>query len=286
MITKQRGSAWSIKLVFNLYKIFGYTFIYFLMYPVTFFYFIFASNVKKSLEIYYQRLEKPFTNAIYYRHLRYFAMCMVDRFISKFAPQSYVFEYAQKKAIKEIFDSGALLLMSHYGGWASTSNAPITQNKINIVMKEVLLDGIKAIEDSLPLKVNNIDIIDLNKSGLEVSIKIANALLDKEIVAMMGDRSNDSKYNVGLPFLGDIGFFNKNPFQIAYKTQKPIVVLFAILKGMRHYQIECLIINMNQNLKQEESIHDAMTLYVNYYEKILQQNPQQWFNFYNFWEKK
>ena len=51
MTTKQRGSGWSIKLAFNLYKLFGYKFIYIIMYPVTFFYFIFASNVKESLKI-------------------------------------------------------------------------------------------------------------------------------------------------------------------------------------------------------------------------------------------
>ncbi|XQC05512.1 hypothetical protein ACOAJ8_11270 [Arcobacter cryaerophilus gv. pseudocryaerophilus] len=61
MATIQRGSGWSIKLVFTLYKFFGYKFTYYLMYPVTFFYFIFASNVYKSLKIYYEKLNIPFT---------------------------------------------------------------------------------------------------------------------------------------------------------------------------------------------------------------------------------
>ena len=56
--TKQRGSGWSISLVFNLYKIFGYKFIYYLMYPVTFFYFIFATNVRDALKIYYKHLSE------------------------------------------------------------------------------------------------------------------------------------------------------------------------------------------------------------------------------------
>ena len=76
MATIQRGSGWSIKLVFTLYKFFGYKFTYYLMYPVTFFYFIFASNVYKSLKIYYEKLNIPFTKKIYYNHLFMFAMCM------------------------------------------------------------------------------------------------------------------------------------------------------------------------------------------------------------------
>lgn len=89
--TKQRGSAWSIKLVFNLYKIFGYKFIYLLMYPVTFFYFMFASNVKEALKIYYSQLNLSFNNRVYFNHLRMFAICMVDRFISRLSPESYTF---------------------------------------------------------------------------------------------------------------------------------------------------------------------------------------------------
>ena len=81
MATIQRGSGWSIKLVFTLYKFFGYKFTYYLMYPVTFFYFIFANNVYKSLKIYYEKLNIPFTKKIYYNHLFFFFMCMVDRFI-------------------------------------------------------------------------------------------------------------------------------------------------------------------------------------------------------------
>jgi predicted LPLAT superfamily acyltransferase len=65
MATIQRGSGWSIKLVFTLYKFFGYKFTYYLMYPVTFFYFIFASNVYKSLKIYYEKLNIPFTKKIF-----------------------------------------------------------------------------------------------------------------------------------------------------------------------------------------------------------------------------
>ena len=65
MQTKQSGSGWSIRLAFNLYKLLGYKFVYYLMYPVTFFYFIFASNVKSALKIYYQHLGIKFTNKVY-----------------------------------------------------------------------------------------------------------------------------------------------------------------------------------------------------------------------------
>lgn len=283
METKQRGSAWSIKLVFNLYKIFGYNFIYYLMYPVTFFYFIFASNVRKSLKIYYIQLDKPFDLFTYYTHLRLFAICMVDRFISRLSPDSYNFTYDNKKDLTDVLNNGAILLLSHHGGWATASNAPHVKNQVNVVMQEVLLQGIKEIENSIKKQKYTVNIIDLNEGGISSSIKIANALIANEIVAMMGDRANNKKYNKKINFLGKDAGFNKNPFQIAYKLDKPVLVFFVANINKQEYHVKHLKITLDKSLKENESIEIAMKQYVKYYEYILKDYPNQWFNFYNFW---
>ncbi|WP_428028710.1 lysophospholipid acyltransferase family protein [Arcobacter sp.] len=283
MQTKQRGSGWSIQLVFNMYKIFGYNFIYYLMYPVTFFYFIFASNVKESLKIYYETLGLKFTNLIYFEHLRMFAICMVDRFISKVSPSDYKYIYDDKEELTDILNSGKILLLSHYGGWATASNTPHIKNKINIVMKEVLLNSIKNIENSIENKNYKVNIIDLNEGGVSSSIKIANALLSDEIVAMMGDRSNEKKYNEKVKFFDKYAGFNKNPFQIAYKLKKPIVIFFVSNIAKQTYEVKYFNIELNFNLKEKEAIDIAIKEYVKLFEDILLKYPNQWFNFYNFW---
>lgn len=283
METKQRGSGWSIALVFNLYKIFGYNFIYYLMYPVTFFYFLFALNVRRALKSYYKNLNLPFNNWIYFNHLRMFAICMVDRFISKTSPESYKFLHKNKDDVTQILERGTLLLFSHFGGWASASNATHVKNKINIVMKEVLLKQIKSIEDSIENTKETINIIDLNEGGISTSIKIANALLNEEVVAMMADRANDKKYEKQIKFFGKNAAFNKNPFQIAYKLNKPILIFFIINIDKQTYKVESLKVDINKDLKEDEAIQEAMTKYTEFFEKVLKKNPNQWFNFYNFW---
>jgi predicted LPLAT superfamily acyltransferase len=283
--TKQRGSAWSIKLVFNLYKVLGYKFIYYLMYPVSFFYYLFASNVKESLKIYYKHLDVKFTNRIYYEHLRIFAICMVDRFIAKFDSKSYEFSYTGIKEQKEVLKDGAIILYSHFGGWAASSSVPIVSSKINIVMQEVMIAGIKDLEDDIKNKVNT-NIIDLNSGTLSVSIEIANALMANEIVVMMADRAANEKGQIFTNFLGKEASFNKNPFQIAYKMNKPILVYFIVLDGIQSYKVEHIHIKMDKNLKEIDSIMKALNEYTLKYENIIRKYPNQWFNFYNFWEKK
>lgn len=285
MATKQRGSGWSIALVFNLYKVLGYQFIYYLMYPVTFFYFLFAYNVKSALKIYYHQIGQPFNNKVYFEHLRVFAICMVDRFISKVEPHKYTFEYDDIALPTKILNKGTVLLFSHFGGWAASSNSAHVTNKINIVMQEVLLESIKRIEDDLEVK-DNINIIDLNEGTISVSVKIANALMQDEVVAIMADRASNPKAQMAVPFFEKEAYFNKNPFQIAYKMNKPILVYFIILQGIQHYKVEYLLIHMNQDKKEDEAIKIALTTYTKKFEEIIQKYPNQWFNFYNFWEKQ
>lgn len=160
--TVQRGSGWSIKLVYNLYKLFGYRFVYYLMYPVTFFYFIFASNVKIALRDYYKHLNKPFGNKVYFHHLRHFAICMCDRFISKVDSNDYTFELINYEEFYSSLDCGGIIAMSHIGGWATAGNS-FRDYPMNIVMQEVMLEEIKQIENSIEKTVSNVKVIDLSK---------------------------------------------------------------------------------------------------------------------------
>lgn len=286
MQVKQRGSGWSIKAVFSLYQLLGYKFTYYLMYPVSFFYFIFASNVKKSLKDYYFKVDIPFDNWIYFTHLRIFSICMVDRFISKCDPDSYTFIYNQKEKVQKILDKKSILLFSHFGGWAASSNNPITANKVNIVMQEVILDSIKDIENSIEKKVSNTHIIEQSAGQLSVSIEIANAISNNEVIAIMTDRPTDEKYKYKVKFFNKDAYFNINPFKIAYRTKTPMLACFTILTGLQEYTVKTITINLDFTINEKEATHLAINEYTKEFENILLEYPNQWFNFYNFWENK
>ena len=282
---KQRGSGWSIQLALFLYKIFGYKFFYYLLYPITFFYFLVAKNAKEPLKIYYRNLGIEFNNKIYYEHLRIFAICMTDRFISKIDPENYTFEYDNIEIPVKILESGTILVYSHFGGWAASTNGAHVKNKINIVMQEVMIDNIKKLEKSIGLK-SQLNIIDLNKGTLAVTVQIANALMNEEVVTIMADRASNKKAEMEAVFLNKKANFNKNPFQIAYKTDKPILAYFIILKGMQKYKVEYIVIKMDRSKTEDEAVKAALNQYVKKFEETVKQYPNQWFNFFDFWENK
>lgn len=287
MTIKQRGSGWSIRLVYNLYRLFGYKFIYYLMYPISFFYCFKAKNIKESLEIYYRHIGEDFTFFTYSKHLRHFAICMCDRFISAIAPLDYTFNAEDMKMIEEELKKGGILLSSHFGGWASASNSLKHMDvKVNIIMQEVMLKGIKDIEGSLRKHEEiNVKTIDISKGGIGISISIAEALSRDEVVAMMGDRASSKKNREGIEFFGDIGYFNKNPFEIAYKTGKTLHALFISYDKPQTYKLDYIKIDINRDNKMSEEVSRCMQIYADRYASNIKQYPQGWFNFYDFWEK-
>lgn len=288
--TIQRGSGWSIALVFNLYKLFGYTFIYYLMYPVTFFYFVFAWNVKIALRDYYKHIDRPFNNRIYFHHLRHFAICMCDRFISKVSPQSYRFDYGDQRthhSFHETLYKGGLVVMSHFGGWTTGGNC-FTDYPMSIIMQEVMLEEIKKIENSITSHQtnSNLKVIDLSKDGIKATIDIANALINNELVGMMADRTTIAKHYKEITFFNQKAHFNKNPFEIAYKTEKPLIAVFVIYQRPQVYKQELIVITMDKTKPQEEEVRRAMETYAKKLEAVVSKNPEQWFNFYNFWKEE
>ena len=281
---KQKGSGWSIKLALLVYKLFGYRSIFYLLYPITFFYFLFLKDTKEPLKKYYKHLNIRLTNRVYYEHLRQFSIAFLDRFATRIDKSIFTYEHEEYEELVELFKGGIVLIQSHFGGWAGSSNIPELKNKIHIVMQESMLESIKILENSIKTKTE-ISVIDLNQNSIITSIQIANALMNDEVVATMGDRAINYKSTIRCEFLGAQANFNKNPFEIAYKTNKPVVLFFIIFISQRRYKVKFIKINMDRNLKQIDSVKNAIHVYAKEYEKILRTYPNQWFNFYDFWSK-
>lgn len=285
MSTKQRGSAWSIKLVYFLYETFGYKFIYYLMYPVSYFYYLKAGNVKEALQIYYDKINIRFSKKVHHEHLRHFAICMCDRFISLANPQDYIFEVEDKKSFETELRGGGVLLLSHYGGWASAANCfNNIDTKLYVVMQEAMMQSIQKIEESIKESNNfEINIIDTSKGGIITAVEIAKALGENELVAMMADRSSSKKSFKRVQFFNEEANFNKNPFEIAYKTQKPLYALFVRYLSPQKYKLDYVKIKMDNSKDMEEEVRKAMKLYVKRFEENIKLYPQGWFNLYDFW---
>lgn len=280
MEVKQRGSALGHKIILFMHKILGYDIVAFSLNFVALYYVFFTPSVKKSLKSYYKHQGIELTNTAYFSHIKMFALSIFDRFTSKIKADSCSIESVNDEVIQAL-QEGGVMLSSHVGSWAAASNIMLNQlPQMNVVMRENTKQEIQKVEtNTTEHQEEIIKIIDLSKGAIAANIQIANALMNKELVAMMADRVVDKRQSVEVSFFGSKVKINKNPFIIASRLKKPIAVMFVMNTGKKKYEL-------NLDLIKETEIKEMAQAYANLLEKNMRKYPNQWYNFYNFFEEE
>ena len=106
-----------------------------------------------------------------------------------------------------------------------------------------------------------------------------------EILSMPCDRVFTGNKKVELDFMGRKATFPTGAYHLAAIFDAPVLTLFVMKESRRHYHIYLSRID-----QYPESTHSAKEKvdvlahnYVLELERILKKYPEQWFNFYKFW---
>ncbi|WOE69612.1 lysophospholipid acyltransferase family protein [Hydrogenimonas thermophila] len=283
MEIKQRGSKLGTKIILILYKTVGYKFPAFIVNFIALYYALTTTSIRKNLQSYYDHLEMSLNFNQYFKHIRFFSFSIFDRFVSRIDPNSLKIDKVNDKDFYTLSDGG-IVLLSHFGGWAIAANA-LQDDKlptVNVVMRENTKEELKEVENSeIRRNKDHVHIIDLNEGGLAANIKIANALMAGEIVAFMADRVVDPTKTVTVKFFNEKVNFNRSPFDIALKTKKPLMAVFIVNIGLKHYKL--MVISLHSENNTTESLAQ---IYANTLEKIIKEYPGQWYNFYDFFKQQ
>ena len=111
--------------------------------------------------------------------------------------------------------------------------------------------------------------------GLELWV----ALRRGEVVALQGDRALGTRGDVMIPFFGMPAPFPLGPFLLAGAAGVPIVPAFCLLDEGHRYTLQ-LAPPINVDRGDEEG---AARAWVNLLERVVQEHPTQWFNFFDVW---
>ncbi|MEA3374409.1 MAG: lysophospholipid acyltransferase family protein [Campylobacterota bacterium] len=276
MEIKQRGSAFGYKILLLIYSIVGYRSVAFILNFVALYYLFFTPSVKKAMRSYYRHLGIEPTNRVYFNHIKMFALSIFDRFVSRINPEELKFDIHNLEAL-DLFEEGGIVLLSHVGSWATAAHC--LQDGIlsmHIVMRENTQENIYQVEQSNQrYNEQSVKIIDLNQGKMAANIQIANALINKEVVAMMADRAVDKMQVVEVDFFGSKVKMNKTPFEIAKRLNKPLVAIFVLNTGVKKYDLMFESIALGSITAMAQTYSDRL-------EKVLKKHPNQWYNFYDF----
>lgn len=284
---KSRGNKLGYEIFQFFLKHFGVRFAYANLTYVVPHFMLFARNETRALWFYYRTIwgkSRLQTIGCIYKHFFKFGQCIIDKVAIQCGLQDK-FKYDFGDNYNELLhtlngDHGVIIVGAHVGAWQMGSTFFGDCNKrMNIVMVDAEREMVKQFTES---SNKNYNIIAVNKTdGLEMALNIKRALNAGEIVCMQGDRYTNKERVMTAKFMGRSANFPAGPFLFGAKLCVPMVFYFA-MHQKNGYRFSFEIID-----PQDEKMTQEMLLerYIASLEEVLKAHPQQWFNFYSFWDK-
>ncbi len=289
---KTRGGVFGYAFFIKLIKLFGITPAYVFLSLVAFHFIWFAPKATASTWRYFRRARNyGFFRSAIKVYVNYYKLgqILIDKIaIGAGMKDKYHFEFENYDEFLAQLNSGKGVIMigAHIGNWEiGTPFFDDYGKKINIVMYDAEHEKIKELLEKNG-SANNYKIIPVNKDNLQHVFTIADALNRNEYVCFQGDRFVNKEKLLQCEFMGREANFPAGPFLLSSRMKAPVVFYFAMREKHRTYRFKFTIANEVKRTKELKPEDAMLQQYVAVVEKTLDQYPEQWFNYYDFWSVK
>lgn len=283
---KTRGGVIGYSIFIFTIKYLGTESAYFLLYFVALYYWIFSR--KRYLKYYFRNrlgYSSIKTRLSVYKLYYKFGQVLIDKVVLLSGIHTpFSFDLDGDHHLRNMKEGG-MLIGAHMGNWEIASQ--LLQNlphRIYIVMYDEEHQRIKALLDNV-MKEKAFEIIPI-KNDLSHIIAIHKALKEKGLVVMHGDRYVEGSKTLEASVLGKKAKLPFGPFLLAVKSGFPVTFVFAMKETSRHYHFfatEPKIYNKENKIAEQKAINEVLKDYINVLETKINQYPEHWFNFHDFW---
>jgi len=261
-----------------------------LLYPICLYFLIFSSSSRRASRQYLAKVlgRRPLLWDSF-RHYYAFAACALDR-IFLLNDQTDIFdlriegeEFADELIAR---GEGCLLLGAHLGSFEVLRSLGARKPglRVVLVMYEENARKINAALNAINAR-HDVEIIPLGRP--DSMLKVEATLERGDFVGMLADRSLGDEGQARVSFLGQPAAFPLGPFQIAAMLRRPIVLMCALYRGGRRYDVHFERLTDWSNASPDGRSHaaqQALAAYVKRLEHYCRAAPYNWFNFYDFWK--
>ena len=115
--------------------------------------------------------------------------------------------------------------------------------------------------------------------------EIDKALTDGGIVSMPADRINGSPKYIEQDFLGAKARFPLGPFSVATMRGLDVIAVNVMKASLKKYKIYVTPLPYDKGATRQEQIKQLSLGYVAELEKRVRQYPEQWYNYFEFWQE-
>ncbi|MEI7596290.1 MAG: lipid A biosynthesis acyltransferase [Bacteroidota bacterium] len=290
---KTRGGLTGHKIFMNILKYLGLPFAYFFLRFVVLYFFLFSIKSTKNIYSFYRnRIKFGWFKSIIsvYKNYYIFGQTLLDKtaFFAGINP-NFTFDFEGEEYIKQMVENktGGLLISAHIGNFEIAGHMlKRIEGKVHIVLYDAEHQKIKEyFNEKFDEKFANMIPI---KDDMSHIYAIAKAFENKEIVCMHGDRFLPGTKTLSADFLGKEASFPTGPLYLATKFNVPVSYVFAMKETNIHYHFNASIPKIYKypgNLKMRNlELQNMIKDYVFSLEKMMNKYPEQWFNYYDFWD--
>lgn len=222
-----------------------------------------------------------------YRNYYSFGQNLVDRAaISGGLQGRYRFKFENEDSLRAFLDKkeGCVIIGAHVGSWEA--GAPFFMEygrELNIVMYDNEHEAIKKVRKNNERLFPGFKVIPVNKDSLGHVFLITEALERGEAVCFQGDRYVNEDRLLGGVLLGHEASFPLGPYLLAAKLGAPVVFYFAMREAPMTYRF---IFRQAAPVFGRSAPEKLLSQFTSLLDEILRRHPEQWFNFYDFWNLK
>ena len=287
---KTRGGLLGHQIFVLILKHLGLQPAYFLLRFVSFYYFIFSRKSNKHIHAYFKEIHHYSSfkaRLAVYRNYYVFGQILIDKVaIYSGLADKFTFDLKDEKHLAAM-DQGGFMISAHIGNWEMSGKKSDRIHKtMNLVMLDAEHQRIKHYLDDV-MKERNFKVIPL-KDDLSHLISIRQALDNSELIAIHGDRFMAGMKTLTANFMGREAKFPEGPFYLALRMNAPVSFAFAMKEGRKHYHFYATPpkkydIPAGKRISPEH-LKPILEDYLKAVEMMLLKYPEQWFNYYDFWQ--
>jgi len=282
---QSRGTVLGFRIYVFIIKTFGLYVSYFVLLFVAAYFIVFSfSSTKSTYYLFRRRLNYSRLSSVFqvYRSYFTFGRIQLDRIaIGAGFKEKYTFEFDGIQHIKNLLKQrkGGILLTAHIGNFNLAQHFFSDKHNdavVNLIMTDLEHEEIKDYLESVTGKTSLKTII--LKDDLSHVFLMNEALNNNELLVFAADRYYKNARTYNNTFLGKEAKFPQGPFKIATRNEIPVLFVHIMRERDFHYHFYARPFR-----GASDSPKELLKAYLEDLETMVKKYPQQWYNYYDFW---
>ncbi len=286
----ERGSPRAIRLMAWVAQALGRPLARALLHPICLYYLCGSRKANRALRRYYEHLQGRAPSwPVLFRHYHSFASTLLDRVyclrgrFDLFDIRTYGLDVLDGALAQ---GRGCLLVGSHLGSFEVVRAVGLAREQIavKVLMDEQNAPLIRALIQELnPAVAETV----IQVGGVDTMLQVQECLAHGGVVGIMGDRLTAEDQSVRCEFLGEGAAFPTGSVRLAHVVRAPVVLFFGLYRGGNRYDIYLELLSESIQLRSDDRQEDVRRWTQRYAERLAhysREAPDNWFNFYDFWQ--